>query len=99
MASLNFAKLKSCKQLRTLDLLGRPCLITDADVSALVTALPDLEHLRLGENNNPAPITDAALEELAKLKKLKDLTLTETKLSDAALAKLQKALPDCVIKK
>ena len=68
-------------------------------MGALVATWPGLEILILGENNSPAPITDAAIEELVKLRNLKELKLPETKISDAALAKLQKALPDCKVTK
>jgi len=99
VTSPDFSTLKACKKIRTLQLRGRPCIINDADVGALVVTWPDLEHLTLGENNNPAPITDPALEELVKLKNLKELKLTETQVSAAALAKLQKALPGCTVTK
>ncbi|MEQ1751599.1 MAG: hypothetical protein ABL974_19410, partial [Prosthecobacter sp.] len=99
VSSPHFAALKDCKNLRLLHVNGRPPNVRDADVVVLVAALPDLEELTLGENNNPAPITDAALDELAKLKKLKGLYLKETKVSAAALEKLQKALPDCKLTK
>ncbi|MDB6004632.1 MAG: pknB 20 [Prosthecobacter sp.] len=99
VSPVNIAALETCKKLRTLELTGRPCLVSDVDVSALVAAWPNLEKLVLGENNNSAPITEAALEEIAKLKRLTELVLKETKLSDASLAKLQKALPNCTVKK
>ncbi|MCA9039750.1 MAG: hypothetical protein KDA65_05310, partial [Planctomycetaceae bacterium] len=35
------------------------------------------------------PVSDAQLEELAKLKNLKSLTLDQTQITDAGLAKLQ----------
>jgi hypothetical protein len=99
VSSPNFAALKDCKNLRILHVHGRPANVRDADVAALVAALPDLEDLTLGENNTPEPITDAAIDELVKLKKLKKLYLVETKVSAEALAKLQKALPDCKVTK
>ena len=42
-------------------------------------------------------ITDAGLKEVAKLKKLENLTLNSAKIPDAGLAELKKALPKCVI--
>ncbi len=97
VTSPDFSVLKACKKILTLQLSGRPCIINDADVAALVSTWPDLEHLTLGERNNPAPITDAALDELVKLKNLKELKLTEASVSAAAMAKLQKALPGCKV--
>jgi serine/threonine protein kinase len=94
-----FAALKDCKNLRVLHVHGRPASVRDADVAALVAALPELEELTLGENNTPEPITDAALDEFAQLKKLKKLYLIETQVSATALEKLQKALPDCQVTK
>ncbi|AMV25093.1 hypothetical protein VT84_11905 [Gemmata sp. SH-PL17] len=42
-------------------------------------------------------ITDTGLQELAKLKALASLALCETKVTDAAVEKLRKALPKCFI--
>jgi hypothetical protein len=47
----------------------------------------------------PELFTDAALDELARLRKLKKLVLNKTPVSAAALEKLQKALPDCQVTK
>ena len=42
-------------------------------------------------------ITDRSLEHLSGLKNLSSLFALETKVTDAGVAKLQKALPDCDI--
>ncbi|WP_020470569.1 hypothetical protein [Zavarzinella formosa] len=42
-------------------------------------------------------LTDTGLKELAGLKKLASLSLCETKVTDAAVEALQKALPKCLI--
>jgi hypothetical protein len=42
-------------------------------------------------------VTDAGLKELAGLKSLQSLDLSRTKVTDAGLKELQKALPDCEI--
>ena len=43
-------------------------------------------------------ITDEGLQELAKLKNLRDLNLIGTKVTKAGVAALRKALPNCSIK-
>ena len=42
-------------------------------------------------------ITDVGLKELVKLQELKELWLGSIKITDAGLAELQLALPDCEI--
>jgi len=42
-------------------------------------------------------VTDAGLKDLAPLQGLKTLLLGDTKVTDAGVAELQKALPDCKI--
>ena len=42
-------------------------------------------------------MTDAGLKELAGLKSLQSLNLHSTKVTDAGLKELQKALPGCII--
>jgi hypothetical protein len=44
-----------------------------------------------------APITDAGLKELTKLKQLVLLGLVDTKVTKAGMAELRKALPKCRI--
>ena len=44
-------------------------------------------------------MTDAGLKELAPLKNLTSLNLSDTKVTDAGVKELQKALPNCKIKK
>jgi hypothetical protein len=99
VSSPHFAALKDYKNLRLLHVYARPVNIDDADVAALVAALPELEELVLGVLDAPELFTDAALDELARLRKLKKLVLNKTPVSAAALEKLQKALPDCQVTK
>jgi hypothetical protein len=44
-------------------------------------------------------VTDAGLRELAALKGLRILALSDTKVTDAGVAELQKALPDCKVRR
>ena len=44
---------------------------------------------------NLTRITDAGLEEVAKLQKLTKLSLSGTKVTEAGVAELKKALPKC----
>lgn len=59
-----------------------------------LAALKNLQELDLDGCDG---LTDVGLKELATLKGLKRLSLHYTKLSDAAVADLKKALPDCEI--
>ena len=45
--------------------------------------------------NGAIKITDAGLQKLHGLKKLKTLGLEKTRVSDKAIAELQRALPEC----
>src|SRR5438552_2461631 len=51
----------------------------------------------IGVNLGGAKVTDAGLKELKDLKKLTLLWLRDTKVTDAGVADLQKALPACKI--
>jgi len=65
--------------------------ITDTGLGEL-TKLSRLSSLWL-----PPHITDASLKEITKLKQLKLLILSGTKVTEAGIAGLQKALPNCNI--
>ncbi|MDP1591177.1 MAG: hypothetical protein Q8M07_25710, partial [Prosthecobacter sp.] len=85
--------LETLAKLRTLEILGlEGSQVIGSGFKALTKSVL-LWQLHLAKT----PITDAALEDLAKLKPLTILTLTETAVSEAAVAKLQAALPDCKI--
>tara|TARA_Y100000593_G_C4159696_1_gene261374 strand:+ start:163 stop:705 length:543 start_codon:yes stop_codon:yes gene_type:complete len=79
------------QQLKELDLYL--CFeITDAGLKE-VAKCGRLNVLRL----RATPITDAGLKELAKLKQLAELDLCQTHVTEAGVARLQKALPKCKI--
>jgi hypothetical protein len=87
--------LKGLTNLEVLNLYGTK--ITDTGLGHL-KALPNLEVLNLGGNR----ITDGCLVHLKGLTKLKKLNLVNTfpksgMISDATIAELQKALPNCKI--
>jgi hypothetical protein len=87
IGAAGFAHLATLGQLDYLNLELTGC--TDADVAAL-SGLTDLTHLDLGYNR---ALTDAALRHLTGLRKLGGLRLYETKVTDAGVAELKKALP------
>ncbi len=62
----------------------------------VVPKLP-VPEVAFGLDLSKSDVTDTALKELAKLKNLTLLSLCETKVTDAAVDKLQKALPKCLI--
>ncbi len=64
--------------------------VTDAGIADL-TGLADLEKLQLPHTK----ITDAAVGHLSKMKSLRELTLPDDIISNEAVARLKKALPDC----
>ena len=66
--------------------------ITDVGLVHL-KGLTSLKELRL-----PKQITDAGLVHLKGLTKLESLDLSRTKITDAGIAELQQALPNCKIK-
>ena len=67
--------------------------ITDDGLKELAK-LQQLQQLNL---MFPAQITDEGLKEMAKLQKLEWLSLTGTKVTEAGVAELKKALPNCRI--
>jgi hypothetical protein len=85
------AALKGCKKLRNLTNRDNPNPVTDDDVRALVTALPDLQALVLGEGRGgAAPITNACVSTLLALKSLKILGLNGKDIDDTALETVAK---------
>lgn len=79
----DLAKLKGMP-LRDIDLGGKAG--NDATVAELVKAQPNLEMLNLGSSS----ITDAALVEVAKLTRLRDLALYKTPITGAAMVSVAK---------
>ena len=51
----------------------------------------------IGLDLSKTELMDAGLKELANLKNLTSLSLCDTKVTDAAVEELQKALPKCLI--
>jgi len=79
------------KELKTLYVGGTK--VTDAGLKNLAT-LKGLQMLELDGTG----VTDAGLKDLATLKDLRELRLADCKgVTDAGVAELQKALPDCKI--
>ena len=71
------------------DLNFRNANVTDAAIDALL-ALKKLTFLNLTDSRE---LTDAGLLKLMPLKKLKQVTFTPTKVTDAGAAELEKAIP------
>lgn len=86
--------LSGLKKLKTLYIGG--ARLSDASVSAIALAMPDLENLELGTPSG-TEITDAAVPDFAKLTKLKKLGLSGAKLSESGVKALRAKLPDCAI--
>jgi len=68
--------------------------LTDDQLKHL-SELTNLELLALDDNPD---LTGTNLNELTKLKKLRNLYLQHTKVTEADVAQLQKALPKCDIR-
>ncbi|MBW3538672.1 MAG: protein kinase [Planctomycetes bacterium] len=79
-------------KLKSLNVTGSG--VTDRGLSALAN-FTMLEQLDLSRT----PITDAVLEHLEDLDRLRNLNLEQTRVTDEGVAMLQKALPDCTIRK
>ena len=62
----------------------------------LIAKLP-LPEAPFGLDLAGTEVSDEGLKELANLKHLTSLTLCETKVTDAAVEKLRKALPKCLV--
>ena len=68
--------------------------LTNEGLKEVVAKLPKLTYLDLGRTK----ITDVGLKEVAKMKQLKELDLTNTKtVTKEGVAELQEALPKCKI--
>lgn len=85
------ALLPNPDEMRTLNVAQSA--ITDEQVKFL-QAMIRLERLILNETN----VTDACIDDLAKLKNLKYLEATQTQLSPEGVAKLRSVLPECKIR-
>ena len=72
--------------------------VTDADLVHL-KGLTNLQSLVIGSFGSQSQITDAGLVHLKGLTGLQTLFLGGTKITDAGVADLQKALPNCKISK
>jgi Leucine-rich repeat (LRR) protein len=83
--------LKAFAELKSLRVLNLGFSQVNVDGLKILSALPQVEKLRL---QGCSRIDDAALQELAKWKSLKYLDVEEDPVSDQALAALRKARPD-----
>lgn len=92
----------------TVDAAGVPTFVEKAEAGAIpafrfakwkdgVVAKLPAPAAAFGLDLARTEITDAGLKELARFKTLTTLTLCETKVTDAAVEALQKALPKCFI--
>ena len=86
--------LKELTKLETLR-LSLSTMITDAGL----VHLKGLTNLRTLDLKTTLQITDARLVHLKELTKLRELDLEDTQATDAGIAELQKALPNCKIEK
>jgi hypothetical protein len=93
--------LSELKKLRQLILVSNP--ITDQGIEAAAN-LTNLQELQIGighggprESEELARITDRCIESLVKVSNLKRMHFEETNISADAVARLQKALPNCSI--
>lgn len=80
-----FAKFTGMPQFVELEL--DRCALTSAGLQAIVTSLPQLQHLAIEQS----PLTDESFELLGRLTNLGHLELSSSKISDAAIRKI--ALP------
>ena len=70
---------------------------TQRDVAqAMLLALKDLPDLRALDLSQ-VPVNDSDLENVAPLKELRQLDISDTKVTADGVAKLQQALPNCKI--
>jgi hypothetical protein len=84
-------ELAEMKSLQALSIAGTS--LTDRALKDLAGWLKNLETLHV----DSAKVTDAGLKELAGLKKLQTLVHSNTQVTAAGVAELQKALPQCKI--
>jgi hypothetical protein len=61
--------------------------------------LAEMKGLQTLDLHNTLKVTDAGLKDLAGLQGLQTLDLRYTQVTDAGVADLQKALPDCEIRR
>lgn len=85
-------KLRGLSELRSFT--SRDARFTDDGLRELARH-PKLATLHLCSDDYQLPITDAGIQHLHKLKKLTDLILETSNLSDEAVEELQRALPQC----
>jgi hypothetical protein len=85
-------KLRPYRNLRQLFVIDNPS-IGDEEVRAIAVHIDQLTTLSL----DGTPITDTSLAYLASMRNLRRLAIRNTKVSDAAVTRLQKAKPDLVI--
>lgn len=65
-----------------------------AELAPHLNFMPDMEQLDLVK----IPVTDKGLQQLSRLRQLKDLYIFETQVTDKGIASLQRALPGLTIK-
>src|SRR5262249_4255356 len=82
------------RKLKTLYIGG--AVLTDAAMKHIAENMPELESLELGAFIG-THISDESVPHFAKLKKLKTLGLSGSRLTKTGLKELQKALPDCTV--
>ena len=94
--SLTEAGLKNLAGLNHLETLNLDCSLHDhANLGlACLKGLTQLQELNISDNYG---VTDVELEHLKGLTQLRKLDLCGTQVTDAGVAKLQKALPNCKI--
>jgi Leucine-rich repeat (LRR) protein len=92
ITSEGLVHLSKLKVLKSIDLCNRP--ITDAGIMYL-SNFDTLQSLDLSNTL----ITDASLEHLSKLTSLEWVSLRDTQITSAGAAKLQAALPNCLVRK
>lgn len=94
----DFAALAGLPDLRTLEIYAR-FQLTDQAISHL-RGLDQLERLVLANvdgESDASRISDACLDDLAALESLRELFLLDQAFTDADVAKLRRALPECDI--
>jgi serine/threonine protein kinase/Leucine-rich repeat (LRR) protein len=84
-------------RLKPLTRLWRLSLAKANITDACLPALAGMAHLESLDLSEIAGITDAGLEQLAKIKSLNNLGLNRTTTTEAGLIKLQRVLPNCSI--
>jgi hypothetical protein len=90
-----FAYIKAMPSIESLSLINTR--VTDRSLSSL-RELPNLKSLTLfHENRLGSTFSDAGLQHLKALKKLKRLNVSDGWASDAAVKSLQAAMPNCTI--